>query len=228
VPRGGGILKSDWWQVWPPEGEQFTPDGRPIKALHYPDMDFIVASLDTAMTEKEENDFSALTVWGVHRDRWDMPRVMLMEAWNERLEFHQLVERTIETCRKRKIDRLLIEAKNNGFSVAQEIRRLTTGQGWGVHLEPVKGDKVARAHSCVAVFAAGQVWAPERRWAQRVIDQCASFPKGQHDDLVDSVTQAIKHLRNSGILLNSGEKQEELRHRLAPAASKRREPVYDV
>lgn len=227
VPRGGGIIKSDWWQLWPPQGEQFTADGRPLKPLAYPEMDFILVSVDTALTEKEENDESACTVWGIWRNAYDMPQIMLMEAWSGKFAFHELVTKIIQTCTKRTADRLIVEGKANGHSVVQEIQRLTRGQGWSTMTEPVKGDKVARAHATVSVFAANQVYAPGRNWAQKVIDQCASFPKGQYKDIVDSVTQAINHMRRTGLLQMPEEKQDELRRRLAPPGNKR-EKVYDV
>lgn len=226
VPRGGGILKREWWQSWPPHGELFTADGRPLKMLQYPEMDTIIASLDTAMTAKEEDDYCAMTVWGVWRSGADVPQIMLMEAWNEHLTFHDLVERTIAVCRKRQVDKLLVEAKNNGHSVVQEIRRICRGEGFMVHAETVQGDKVARAHSCVPLFAAGQIWKPDRQWAEKVVDQCAKFPRGAHDDLVDSTTQAIRHLRRTLQVVTAPERQEELRHRLAPTAEKQLEPLY--
>lgn len=236
-PRGGGILKADWWQAWPPHVEELQdPMGRPLKPIAYPPMDFVLVSVDTAMTEKEENDWSACTVWGLWRDKRDMPKIMLMDAWQDRLPIHTLVTRIIETCQKRRADRLLIEAKNNGFSVAQEISRLCRDGEWGTFLEPVKGDKVARAYAAQNAFAAGQVWAPARNrggnieflsWAQMVIEQCSGFPRGQHDDLVDTTTQAIGHLRKTGMLLTSDERRDVLREAARPPG-RRKEPLYGV
>lgn len=228
VPRGGGIIHRDWWQTWPPEGELFTADGRPLRALAYPEMDYIIGSIDTAMTEKEESDYSAFTVWGLWRNQYDIVQVMLMEAWAERLQFHELVERAITVCRKRSVDRLLVEGKNNGFAVVQEIQRLCMGEGFSAFAEPVKGDKIARAHSCVPTFASGQVWAPDRKWAQKVIDQCASFPKGKNDDLVDATTQAIRHMRRIGLLPLPAERRVDVDRilMLPPVAAK--QLPYDV
>lgn len=227
-PAGGGIIKEDWWQLWPPEGDLTTADGRALKPLAYPEMDFILASVDTAMTTKEESDESAMTIWGIYRNQWDMPCIMLMEAWAERMEFHALVNRIMTSCTKRRVDRLLVEAKNNGYNVVQEILRLTRGEGWSVVPEPVKGDKTARLHACVPVFAAGQVFAPDRKWAERVIDQCAMYPKGQHDDLCDSTSQAINHMRRSGLLLMPLERQDQLRRQNLPPAELKPRELYDV
>jgi len=76
-PRGGGIFKRAWWQTWQPA------DGR------FPEFEYIIASLDSAFTEKEQNNPSALTVWGVFIDPDTRHRrVMLIDAWRKRLEMH--------------------------------------------------------------------------------------------------------------------------------------------
>jgi predicted phage terminase large subunit-like protein len=244
VPRGGAIINADWWMAWPPEVEYVetkkNDSGRAV--VTYPEMEYVIASLDTAMTEEEENDFSAMTVWGLWYDKHDLPNLMLMEAWNERLPMHSLVVKTIKVCERRQVDMLLIEAKNNGFSAAQEIARLTRGRNWGVVLEPTgKKNKAARAHACVPTFAASQVWAPAQntggnivffRWAQAVIDQCALVPRGEHDDLADTATQAINYFRRNSLLLTKEDRREELhRQQLPPAERDRRlvnGPLYGV
>src|SRR6185437_9709284 len=115
-------------------------------------------SLDTALTEKEENDWSALTIWGAWRDAEERPKLMLIEAWQARLAFHPLVQQVIRTCRKRQVDRLLIEARANGISVAQEITRICGAEEFGCQLvDPRKagGDKVARAYAVQHLFENG-------------------------------------------------------------------------
>ena len=197
-------------------------------------MDFVVASLDTAYTTKQENDFSALTVWGVftgdtvHQatrvigadgiagqvERMvteTAPRLMLMDAWAERLQLHDLVVRVASTCRKMRVDRLLIEDKAAGHSVAQELRRLFGHEDWAVQLvNPGNQDKVARVHSIVHLFAEEMIYAPDRSWADKVITQCENFPKGKNDDLVDTVSMAIRHMRDLGMLTRAPERQAEI------------------
>ena len=210
IPRGGSIIKREYWQLW--DGEK------------YPDMEFILASCDTAYTEKEENDPSALVVLGVFREgQFGFPRVMLLWAWAKPLELHGsvlerkpgeskkaydirsmpswgLVEWIGYSCRRFKVDRLLIEAKASGLSVAQEMQRLYREDGWLVQSIKPMGDKVARAHAVEPHFAAGLVYAPDADWAEKVIDQCVIFPKGKHDDLVDAMTQGLKFLRDQGLI----------------------------
>lgn len=214
-PRGGGIIKDEWWQVW--DGEV------------YPPMDFIIASLDTAYTVKQENDPSALTIWGVWSQSMNddgriverLPKLMLIHAWAERLELHDLVRKVAKSCTVHGVDKLIIEDKAAGHSVAQELRRVFGIERFGVQLvNPGAIDKVARLHSIVPIFSEGMVYAPNKHWAQQVIDQCATVPKAVHDDLADTTSQGIRHLRDIGLLTRSAERNYELEemstHRGAP------------
>jgi predicted phage terminase large subunit-like protein len=237
TPRGGGVIKPGWWETWMEEG--------------YPPFDYIVASVDTAYTTKTENDFSALTVWGVFsgdistmraenfvnargkmrnnadeaarfdegvriRDMLDsnpesVPRVMLMGAWQERLELSELVAKVASTCRKFRVDKLLVEGKASGLSVAQELRRLYGAEDWAVQLiNPGSLDKLARVYSIQHLFSEGIIYAPDRSWADLVIRQCEVFPKGKNDDLVDTVSMALRHLRETGLLVRAPERIAEI------------------
>ena len=219
-PAGGGVIKRDWWQLWPDQV--------------FPPMDYIVASLDTAYTTKTMNDMSAITIWGVftsetvaqatrvmdangrpmYVDRSyseSAPKVMLMHAWQARLELHELVEKVATTCRSLKVDKLLIENKAAGISVAQEIRRLYNNENFSVQLQdPKSQDKLSRLYSVQHLFAEGIIYAPDRTWADMVITQVGQFPKGKHDDLVDTVSQALRHLRELGLLVRAPERIAEL------------------
>lgn len=225
-PRGGGIIQDEWWQTWP--------------AADYPPCELVLASLDTAYTEKQENDPSALTVWGIFRDKGGNPRVILLGAWEGRLEFHKLVRVVGHMCTasggskeeisqrlawanegsitykelpRFPVDRLIIEAKASGISVAQEIKRLFGGTGeFGVELiDPKKlgGDKVARMHAVVHMFEDEMVYAPDMNFADMVIRNVSAFPRGAHDDLSDTVSGALRYLRLTGLLLRKDEQQRE-------------------
>ena len=149
----------------------------------------------------------------------DVPKIMLTNAWKARLEFHELVEKIVATARESKLDILLIENKGPGHSVAQEIRRLCGMEEFQVRLvDPGDLDKVARLHSVVHLFAEGLVHAPTkigdpdtfRIWADMVITEVESFPKGVHDDLVDTVSQAISFMRKAGWITRGVERSYEL------------------
>ena len=139
------------------------------------------------------------------------PKVMLMHAWADRLELHELVEKVAKTCKQLKVDRLLIENKASGISVSQEMRRLYSNENYAVQLcDPKSQDKLSRLYSVQHLFAEGLVYAPDRSWADMVITQVGQFPKGRRDDLVDTVSQAIKHLRDQGLLIMAEEHQADI------------------
>lgn len=232
TPQGGGILRAEWWKVWPPNGEELDRDGKPKRPLEFPPMDYILMTVDTALTTKEENDWSAATVWGVFRDpATGHPAIMLMDAWQDRLEFRPLVDKIMATASgtgttRPPVDQVLIEAKMNGHSVAQEITRLCRKGQYGIRLDKVEGDKVARAYSVQHFFSSGLVYAPNRQYAEMTISNCAAFPKGQHDDLTDTVTAALRFLRRMNIAQFGDEYQEELAARMGPTRNP--EPFYPV
>ncbi|HEX4173980.1 MAG TPA: phage terminase large subunit [Acetobacteraceae bacterium] len=216
-PRGGGIIKSEWWQVWPPpEAEaawtrtEIDREGVEKQIAIFPDWEYVLVSLDTAYLEEETADWSACTVWGVFRDFADRPRVMLMEAWRDRVTIHELVLRIIDTARRRKANAVLVEAKASGNSVAQELRRLMRADEWQVIAEVPKGDKTARMHAIVPLLSGGVVFAPERKWSQMVIDEMAQFPRAKYDDLADSASAALSWMRRVGMAKLNAEYEAEV------------------
>lgn len=195
-PKGGGIIKREWWLLW----DEKISGSEGLQKDVFPPFEYIIASLDTAYTTKQENDYSALTIWGVWTDRQDNQRLMLIYAWQDRLEFPELTKKVVELCNKFRIDKLLIESKAAGISVAQELRHHFAREDWGIQLvDPGRGDKVARTYAIQHLFAEGMIYAPDKEWAEKLIEQAESFPKAAHDDLVDSMTQALSHLRVIGL-----------------------------
>lgn len=237
-PQGGGVIKREWWRLW--EGKTFPP------------MDYILATLDTAYTLVKENDPSAMTIWGVfttderaitgrmidaegrpvYFDRAyneTAPKVMLMYAWTEHLEFHDLIKKVEDTCRRFKADKLLIENKAAGISLAQEMRRLFGGADFGIQLmDPGSLDKLARLFSVQHIFEEGVVYAPDKQWAETVITQVGQFPRGKHDDLVDTTSAAIRYLRDIGLLTRSAERIEEIERATVYPGGNANAPLYPV
>ena len=196
----GALVKREWWKIWERE--------RP------PACEYVIQSWDTAFTKSERSDFSACTVWGVfHLD--EDPKnvnVILLEAYQERLEFPELKEKAFEMYNIWEPDTCIIEAKAAGSPLIFELRRM------GVPVQeytPVRGnDKFVRINSVTDLFRSGKVWAPDTRWAHELIEQMAAFPNAAHDDLVDSSTQALIRFRQGGFLrLNTDEEEEQVYRR---------------
>lgn len=207
-PKGGGIIKRVWWNLWPPADETefwtYEDPSTGVTGLRYPDLTFEFASIDTAYTEKEENDYSACTCWGIFHDRrTGEPKVILTSAWRDRLPIHDLVQRILRTVSRRKLNAVLIENKASGLSVTQELKRLLRqGECSIYNFDPKKdggGDKTARMYASQSAFSDGMIYAPDTRWAEMVISETEMAPKSQYMDLTDTCTQAIIWLRKTGL-----------------------------
>ena len=70
----------------------------------------------------------------------------------------------------------------------------------GPYVHPKLQKKIARLNAVSDLFASGMIWAPRTRWAEEVIDEVASFPAGDHDDLVDATTLALMRFRQGGFV----------------------------
>jgi predicted phage terminase large subunit-like protein len=259
APRGGGIFARDAWKVYD------APDGK------FPVFSHIIASLDGAFSAKQESDFSAVTVWGIFSHPKEGRRIILVSAWQKRLDIsgdqqllewlpserhapvtsvtdengqsrlvsHQLwkqrtqrhwglIQWVHDTARHYRIDKLLIEDAATGKPVAQML------QNWNRHEMPYSiqlvrptGDKVARALSVQPLFSAGLIYAPIRDWSEISINQAATFPKSKHDDLVDSMTMALRFLRDVGMARNDEEARAEEAERVTHDARRyRRKAIY--
>ena len=182
----GALIKREWWKEWEPE--------RP------PQCNFIIQSWDTAFTKSERSDYSACTTWGVfYKDENEFdPHLILLDALKERLEFPQLKERAFKMYKEWEPDACIVEAKASGAPLIFEMRRM------GIPVQeytPTRGnDKISRVNAVSDLFASGKVWAPRKRWAEEVIEELAAFPNSDHDDLVDSTTQALIRFRKGGFV----------------------------
>jgi predicted phage terminase large subunit-like protein len=172
----GAIFKREWFRTYTAKPERFSR---------------IVLSLDTAFKTAEENDYSAATVWGEAKDGY-----YLLHAWKGRVEFPALKRVVALLAAEWKPHSILVEDKASGQSLIQELKRDTT---FPVLAVKVDSDKISRAQAVTPLFEAGKVLFPDGAgWLADLVDELASFPKAQHDDLTDSVTQALSYLRNAG------------------------------
>jgi predicted phage terminase large subunit-like protein len=203
VPSEGGILKTKEFQLWPAD-----------KGL--PQFEYVLQSYDCAFTERTSGDPTACTVWAVftHQGRRN---AMLIDAWDEHLSYPELRSRVIKdwsteyggTTVKdglrtaRRADRILVEAKASGQSLLQDLRLAKVP---AIGYNPGNADKISRAHQASPTLEMGFLWLPESgknrgqpvSWAQAFLKQLAKFPVAEHDDYVDTFSQAVIYLKNEG------------------------------
>ena len=206
------IIKREWWKVWEQEDPPFC--------------EFIIQSWDTAFLKTQRSDYSACTTWGVFyrpNDRGiDVANIILLNSFKRRMEFPELKQTAFEHYKDWEPDSIIVEAKASGAPLVFELRAM------GIPVQeytPSKGnDKIARLNACADLFASGRVWVPATSWAEELVEEVASFPSGEHDDLVDSMSQALLRFRRGGFVQLDSDEPDEIKE----FKSKRNQGYYNV
>tara|TARA_R110000765_G_scaffold46969_2_gene96728 strand:- start:6179 stop:7639 length:1461 start_codon:yes stop_codon:yes gene_type:complete len=190
----GAIIKKEWWNKW--EKEDIPP------------VSYIMQSYDTAFSKKETADYSAITTWGVFQPKEGGPEnLILMDAKRGRWDFPELKSHAMEEYKFWEPDMVLIEAKASGTPLTDELRTMGIPV---VNYTPSKGrDKHTRMHMVAPIFESGKVWAPEKKFSEEVIEECAAFPNGDYDDYCDSMSMALIRYRKGGFLRLDSDKEED-------------------
>ena len=196
IAEEGSIIKREWWKKW--------------KKKDIPDLQYVIQSYDTAYSKKETADFSAITTWGVFYPNEAPPAsIILMDMKKGRWEFPELKKIAKEQYDYWEPETILVEAKASGLPLTHELR--ATGIPV-VNFTPSRGnDKHTRVNSVAPLFESGLVWCPDERWTEEVIEECAAFPFGDNDDLVDSTTQALMRFRQGGFIEHPDDYKDEPR-----------------
>lgn len=193
VSEGSAIVKREWWRKWPHDQP--------------PKVKMLILSLDPAFTKDRKNDPSGVTVWAVfeheneHGEKID--NLIVLDAYQDWMEFPDLKIRMKQEYEKWKPDVFIIENTSSGIGLIQEFQMI------GIPVSPHNPsrlrsggkDKVLRVNKVADIFSNGLVWYPDKPWARELIEQFAEFPNGDHDDLVDSSTQAIQRYRDGGVIV---------------------------
>jgi predicted phage terminase large subunit-like protein len=206
------IIKREWWKEWEDEDPPYC--------------EFLIQSWDTAFLKTQRSDYSACTTWGVFyrpNDRGiDVANIILLNSFKRRMEFPELKQMAFEHYKEWEPDSIIVEAKASGAPLVFELRAM------GIPVQeytPSKGnDKIARLNACADLFASGRVWVPCTAWAEELVEEVASFPSGEHDDLVDSMSQALLRFRRGGFVQLDSDEQDEPKM----FKSKRNQGYYNV
>ena len=191
----GALIKREWWNIW----EEEDP----------PHCEFTIMSLDAAQEAHTRADFNALTTWGVFfNEEVNNYNIILLNSIKRRLEFPELKKLCLEEYQDWEPDAFIVEKKSNGAALYQEFRRMGIPVG---EFTPGKGqDKISRVNAVSDLFSGGVVWAPDRRWAHEVIEECNDFPSGANDDLVDSTTLALARFRQGGFIRLPNDEEDDI------------------
>ena len=195
--ESSAIVSRKQWRIW--QGDE------------PPTCDYLIQSWDTAFETKNNSDYSACTTWGVwyNEEEGNSPQIILLDAFKDRMAFPELKEIALKHYKEWEPDAFVVEKKAAGAPLIQELRQI------GIPVQeftPSRGnDKMVRLNAVADLFASGKVWAPDTRWAREVIEEVAAFPVGEHDDYVDTTTQALLRYRQGGFIsLDTDEKEDRL------------------
>ena len=191
MPKGGGILRAEWWVPWEKET--------------LPDIEYVIQSWDTAFSTKEKSSYSARTTWGVFKKDGQINAIVL-DMWYDRVTYPELRRIAQESYYEYEPDAVLIEKKASGQSLLQDLRMA----GIPVLEYSPDRDKEARAHASSALLEDGRIYFPaNKKWANNLIDICAAFPAGDNDDIVDTCTQAWLRLRKGWFVTHSEDYEDD-------------------
>ena len=212
APAEGGMIKKSWFQ--------------PYKQEFIPKIKFTIQSWDTASSIRKEAAFSACTTWGVFDDEQGYPSLILLGAWRKRVAFPELYETVQRMGRdyrattadrpinqRFKPDLILVEEKSTGIPLIQTLNK--TGLSLTAWRPDKYGDKVERVRRITHILESGRVYVPMqgpdftrmKKYAEVLVLQCITFPNADSRDFVDTMTQAIQRIINSGWILHPMEEQ---------------------
>jgi predicted phage terminase large subunit-like protein len=196
--ENSALVSRKMWRIW----DQDEP----------PACDYIIQSWDTAFETKNKSDYSACTTWGVfyNEEEGNSPQVILLDAFKDRMAFPELKQVAYKHYMEWEPDAFVVEKKAAGAPLIQELRAI------GIAVQeftPSRGnDKMVRLNAVADLFSSGKIWAPDTRWAREVIEEIAAFPVGEHDDYVDTTTQALLRYRQGGFISLDSDEKDDLYH----------------
>jgi predicted phage terminase large subunit-like protein len=175
APTEGSLIKRNWWKFYSKLPEKF---------------DEIIQSWDCAFKDTDTSDFVVGQVWGrIGADKY------LIDQVRGRMDFPATIQaiKTLSAKHPRATAKL-IEDKANGTAVIATLKHQVSGL---ISVNP-EGGKVVRAQAVTPEIEAGNVYLPApsiASWIHDFIEECASFPRGKHDDQVDAMSQSLARLQ---------------------------------
>ena len=194
IPDGGSIFKAEWIKYW-------TDISVP------PQFDQQLISWDMTFKDSKNSDYVVGQVWGKKgadfylldqvRGQWDFVKTREM--------FLLLAKKWPRATRK------LVEDKANGSAIISELQKTVSGI---IPITP-KESKEARASAVTPFFEAGNVYIPDPNktpWVSAFEAEMFNFPAGAHDDMIDSMSQALNYYRNKAGFMLTPELMEQLKY----------------
>jgi predicted phage terminase large subunit-like protein len=198
VPSGGGMFKKWWWKYWKPKGINLPPvsiknqigEIEYIHAVDIPDsFEEVAQSWDMNFKNNKDNDYVAGGVWAKKgADRYFLDLNMKQAEFTEALNMvRKLTDAYPKATRK------LVEDKANGPAVISSLKHEISGL---IEYNPGSDSKESRAFAVTPMVESGNVYIPHPAlftWVDKFINNCAKFPKCEHDDDIDQMSQMLNY-----------------------------------
>ena len=189
---------------WNTQYQQHTsvPEGEILKRTFWEYYDFknipsdlkIVSGWDFAAKAGQNNDFTVGITIGKH-----LKSYYVLGLYRKKVEFPQAKRDFIAECEKYSPKRIYIEDASNGTPLISEMQ--ATSYKHKIMATPTKGkSKEDRVIPITPIIEAGNVFLPkDAPWLETFIEECANFPNGKHDDIVDALAIVLNNERNKNL-----------------------------
>lgn len=176
IPLAGNIVRREWFRRW----DQGV----------LPDSGQIVISVDAAMKEGANNDWTAITVWKKQKEKF-----YLIHLLREKMDYPRLRAALLAVRARFNARHILIEDTGTGTALIQQLKHERIAC---IGIKP-NGGKVERMHSASIAFEQGMVFFPkEEPWLDSLERELLGFPATKHDDQVDSISQFLNWALTNG------------------------------
>ena len=157
----------------------------------------VIQSWDPAMSSALTADYSVCTTWGYCDGRW-----YLLDVLRQRLDYPDLKRAVLRLARKWRPDYVIIEDASAGMSLWQDLRserKRDVRHGFIPLMRRVTASKEERLSGQTGQLEAGLCVLPNSApWLDDFVSELRAFPRGQHDDQVDSLSQFLEFFMEKG------------------------------
>lgn len=201
TPTEGGAFKRAWWKFYD------YPENPDVAAVWFSGFSFLCQSWDCSFKDTDGTDYVVGQVWGVRG-----PDAYLLDMVRDRMDFPATVDAVRHLSAKWPMAHAkYVEEKANGAAVIQSLRKQLPGV---IAIDP-RGGKESRAAAVAPLVEGGNVYLPNNTgWVGDFINECAAFPHGSHDDMVDAASQAL--LRMSALMRQPAPEPEPVKNNVSP------------
>lgn len=174
----GAEIKRHWWRYY---------DELPV----HPDaMDMKVLTIDATFKDSDGSDFVVMQVWAVYGSfRY------LLDVVRARMSFPETLVAILNLHERWRPHATLVEEKANGAAIIATLQQKIPGV---VPVNPTSS-KESRARAAAPQIEAGNCFLPNgKTFSGELVEECAAFPLGKHDDQVDALSQFLNYMMHHG------------------------------